>query len=160
MRIFRQIIIVIILLAAQFAMGRLISIGQIQPNLLAIFVVYWLCRLGPRNGIWIGFTIGIVQDLVTTQYIGISSLSYVIMCFIIGKLSSIWPSNSRLAWIGWLFGGMILYGIIYFYFYATGSYLSFGRLFWNFAIPVAIYTTVLGAIWSITPLWKRGIRRS
>lgn len=159
MPVVRQVFIVIVLLAVQAAIGRLLSVGQIQPNLLAIYVFYWLLRRGPRDGIWIGFGIGIVQDIVTTQFIGISSLSYAIACFIIGKLSSIWPSSSRWSWIGWLLGGTVLHGVIYYYFYATGTYLSFGKLLWNFALPTALFTTVLGAIWCVTPWWKPGVKR-
>ena len=156
----RQGIIIIILLAFQAALGRLLSVGQIQPNLLTIYVIYFLLRRGTRDGIWLGLGVGVVQDLVTTQFIGISSLSFGITCFIIGKLHSVWPSNSRLSWIGWLFAGTVLHGLIYFYFYATGSYLSFGKLLWNFALPTALLTTVVGALWSITPWWKASVRRA
>jgi rod shape-determining protein MreD len=155
----RQTIIIIILLALQAALGRLLSIGPIQPNLLTIYVIYFLLRKGTRDAIWLGLGVGIVQDLVTTQFVGISSLSFGITCFIIGKLLSIWPSASRLSWIGWLFGGTVLHGLIYFYFYAASSYLSFGKLLWSFALPTALLTTAVGALWSITPWWKSSIRR-
>jgi rod shape-determining protein MreD len=156
----RQVIIIIVLLALQAALGRLLSVGPIQPNLLTIYVIYFLLRRGTRDGIWLGFGVGIVQDLVTTQFVGISSLSFGITCFIIGKLYSISPSTSRLSWIGWLFAGTVLHGLVYFYFYATGSYLSLGKLLWSFAIPTALLTTAVGALWSITPWWKFSVRRA
>jgi rod shape-determining protein MreD len=159
MPLVRHILIVIILLAVQAAFGRLISLWQIQPNILTIYLFYILLTRGPRDGIWLGFALGIVQDLVTTQFIGISSLSYAITCFIIGKLSMLWSSSSRWAWIGWLLGGTILYNLIYFYFYATGTYLSFGKLLWIYAIPSALFTSVIGALWSLTPWWKLSTRR-
>ncbi len=159
MPVIRHILIIIVLLIVQAAVGRFITIGQIQPNLLTIYVIYMTLRRGPRDGIWIGLIIGIVQDLVTTQFLGISSLSFVITCIIIGKLNNLWPATSRLGWIGWLLGGTLLHGLIYFYFYASGTYLSFGKLVWNYALPSAIYTTVLGAIWSMTPWWKPSVRR-
>ena len=160
MPLFRHVVIIIVLLAVQATLGRLISIGQVQPNFLSIYIIHFLLCRGPRDGIWLGFAIGIVQDIVTTQFIGISALSYAITCFVIGKLSSIWQFSSRWYWIGWLLGGTILYGLIYFYFYATGTYLSFGKLLWSFALPSALFTTVLGALWSATPWWKPSDKRS
>ena len=79
---------------------------------------------------------------------------------IVGKLYNLWPTTSRSGWIGWLLGGTILYGLIYFYFYAAGTYLSFGKLLWYYALPSAIYTTALGILWSFTPWWKSSFRRS
>ena len=159
MPVIRHSIIVIILLVVQAAVGRFIAIGQIQPNLLTIYVIYMtLCR-GARDGIWIGLIIGIILDIVTTQFLGVSSLSFAITCIIIGKLHEVWPTSSRLSWIGWLLGGTLLHGLVYFYFYASGTYLSFGKLLCNYALLSAIYTTILGAVWSITPWWKPLIKR-
>jgi rod shape-determining protein MreD len=159
MLVIRQILIVVVLLAAQVALGPLISVGQIQPNFLAIYVIYWTVRRGPRDGIWLGFAIGIVQDIVTTQFLGISPLSFAITCFIIGKLCALWPASSRWSWMAWLLGGAILHGLVYYYFYAVGTYLSFGMLLWNYALPTALYTALLGALWSLSPWWKPCVRR-
>lgn len=160
MSVLRHIVIVIILLVAQVAVGRFIAIGQIQPNLLAIYVIYITLRRGARDGIWIGLIIGIVQDVITTQFLGISSLSLAITCIIIGKLYNLWPTTSRSGWIGWLLGGTLLHGLLYFYFYASGTYLSFGKLLWFYALPSAIYTTVVGILWSFSPWWKSSFKRS
>jgi cell shape-determining protein MreD len=106
-----------------------------------------------------GLVIGIVQDAVTTQFMGISPLSYVITCFIIGKLGNFYPVSSRWTWIGWLLGGTILQSIIYFYFYASGADLSFWSLMLNYALPGAATTTVVGALWSLSPWWRPTERR-
>jgi rod shape-determining protein MreD len=159
MSVFRQVVIIVLLLAIQAAIGRLVSIGPIQPNFLTIYVIYFLLRRGVRDGIWLGFAVGIVQDLVTTQFIGISCLSYGITCFVIGKLSTFWSGDTRATWLGWLLAGTILHGLIYFFFYATGTSLSFGRLLLNFALPTALVTTLFGALWSVTPWWRSSFRR-
>ena len=155
----RHVLIIAVLLGLQASLGRLISIGPFQPNFLAIYVIYWALRRGPRDGIWIGLAVGIVQDAVTTQFLGISPLSYVIVCFVIGKIGNYYPVSSRVTWIGWLLSGTILQNLIYFYFYASGTDLSFAKLLLNYALPATGSTTVLGALWSLTPWWRPTERR-
>jgi len=91
-------------LLLQLLSSELLSINQISPDFLLIFVIYSTLIYGRLKGLIIGFFIGLISDLVgVSSYFGLYSLlltsaSYLIS-FLIGSYEKVLPYIFHSAWL-------------------------------------------------------------
>ena len=79
------IIILTLLLSLMFSLVML-PLGYIAPEWLLLINIYWAIALPSNNKIFLAFLSGFFVDIVLGQPLGISSLSYVILIYIILNL--------------------------------------------------------------------------
>jgi len=73
---------VLVVLQATFI--PLVSINDVVPDVLMLWVVFNGIRRGQIEGVTGGFFVGLLQDLVTTQFFGLAALSKSIAGFVAG----------------------------------------------------------------------------
>ncbi len=83
-RFLRSAGIVLVLLLLQTTFIPYLSILGYAPDILLPWLVYVALRRGQVEAILYGFGVGFVQDMMTTQFLGLAALSKTICCFIIG----------------------------------------------------------------------------
>ena len=76
--------IVLVLVVLQATFIPLVSIGGVVPDILMVWVVYNGIRRGQIEGVTAGFLVGLMQDLVTTQFFGLAAFSKSIAGFLAG----------------------------------------------------------------------------
>ncbi|RPH96096.1 hypothetical protein EHM69_02250 [candidate division KSB1 bacterium] len=154
MSIIGPIVIAALLLVLDIALGGLLSLGPVRPSLTLPFVVYIGLREGPIPGTLFGGGIGLCADLLGALPLGATSFIYAIIGFMCGKL---WHDGTfRLFWPWGVFLGCsgVFSAVISHYLVSRGTGLAFLPLFLSSGLPGAIYTTILGLLWFLSPLHR------
>ena len=148
------VLLAIIVFALDMGLGQLLSVGPARPSLILLFVVYAGLTRGPIEGTLFGFSLGLGQDILGSLPLGASSFTFAIVGFACGKLwgegqfRMVWP------WSVFVLGGAIFYEAIAAYLHAQSGGLAFSTLYVRAGLTSAIYTTVLGMLWFLSPLHR------
>jgi rod shape-determining protein MreD len=80
----RSALVVIGLLLLQTTFLPFIALGGYLPDLFILYLVYIALRRGQMEATVSGFIIGLLQDMITTQFFGLAALSKTISGFVAG----------------------------------------------------------------------------
>lgn len=80
----RSALTIIGLLLLQTTFLPFIALGRYLPDLFILYLVYIALRRGQIEATISGFIIGLLQDIITTQFFGLASLSKTIAGFVVG----------------------------------------------------------------------------
>jgi len=139
-------------LAADLGLGGLLEFGTIRPSLLLPFVVFSSLKQGPIFGTIAGFILGFLVDSMGGSALGTSSLALCVSGFIPGHIWSNGPFRVHWPWGIFLLICAMLFELIRHLIIARETGLDFTMLFLQSGMPSALYTTVLGVIWFLSPL--------
>ncbi len=81
-------LLLFVLIALQFTVVPLLSLGTVVPNLPLIFVVYHSFRIKKTSALLLGFFVGIVIDLFLGGVIGASAFAMTIAAYIVTFIPS------------------------------------------------------------------------
>ncbi len=142
-------LVLVVLLVLQTTLVPLISVKQITPDILLLYVVFRGIREGRTRSVILGFCAGLLQDLAGTGPAGIVSLATAVAAF----LSCSLPIN-RFEKNVWMVGAVLLTAsvvqqIIIIAFVGGESAFGFFGMVFRYGIPSALYTFCLGWIWTI-----------
>lgn len=124
------------------------SVGMVSPQLVVLFVVYLALREGQLFGMGGGFTIGLLNDLLATHFIGYTSFIGVVAGFVAGffyKESDveIAAKNFSFAWISAITLGVTQLAALPII--ASGE-LNYFYVFLKFTVGTTIYTSLFAMI--------------
>ncbi len=143
---FKYGLISIFLIVLQTQVMRLLTIEGITPDILMIWIVYLALRQGQMKGTLWGFAIGLVFDLVTGNFIGLSAMTKTICGFTAGyfynenKTTLILRSYQFIVIV--LIVGVI-HNTVYFLVFTQGSEIGFFRAIFQYGLATALYTSIL-----------------
>jgi len=80
----RSALVVIGLLLLQTTFLPFIALGGYLPDLFILYLVYIALRRGQIEATISGFIVGLLQDIITTQFFGLAALSKTIAGFVAG----------------------------------------------------------------------------
>ena len=80
----RTALVAILLLLLQTTFIPYVSIWGYLPDIFIPWLIYVALRRGQINATVSGFAVGLLQDLVTTKFLGLAALSKTVSCFIAG----------------------------------------------------------------------------
>ena len=139
----------LILLLLQLNAG-LIAVEKVAPDLLLIYIVVIALLEGQFTAILVGFTAGLLFDLVSNDVIGSNALAKLIVGFIAGFFyeEGMEPGGAigTFRFLGIVALTSFLHNIIYYFFYVQPAELSFLSIFLRGGLPGMLYTTVLSAL--------------
>ena len=134
----------IVLFIVQSVFVPHLAILGVTPDVLLIFLVYWVCRHGRFGGVILGFFTGLVQDLTGHSVAGLFALSKSIACFIAASLTrNRYDLNPN-------FLGFVLFitTLSHHLVYAFVEYLNvssgFFQAVFRYVIPSTFYTVFIG----------------
>ena len=81
-----MLIILITIILGLFISLITLPLGYYAPEWMILIVIYWAIALPSNNKLFLAFLIGIIVDIVYGQVLGISSLFYVLMVYIVLRL--------------------------------------------------------------------------
>ncbi len=132
-------------LILQQTVVRIISIGDVRPDILLICLVAISLRYGSVVGLFCGFLIGLVQDVYAVETLGVNALAKCLVGYGVGLLDErvlkIMPATK----VFFLAGAFFIHDFIYDF--AAGykpAYMAY--LFLNYSLPSGIYTLLFGAL--------------
>jgi len=147
-------LIALVLLILDASLGGLLTLGPVRPSLTLPFVVYVGLLRGAVPGTLFGAALGLATDILGALPLGATSFAYCAVGFACGKLwhegafRILWP------WGTFLFAGAAFSELVAHYLVSRGTGLALGPLLLVSGLPGALYTTVLGLLWFLSPLHR------
>ncbi len=126
-----------------------VSIANIIPDILLIWVVFVAIKLGQIPATIIGFSVGLTIDLTSGHFIGLSALSKTVAGFLAGyfynenKIDYTLGSYQFLVIVGFV---SLLHNVIYFVIFVQGSDVGFWTAVFRFGLFSTAYTVALATL--------------
>lgn len=139
---------------AQSSLGAAISIGGVTPDIPLILAVLLGLRLGPEGGCLIGFSAGLLQDVLGGGLLGAQALTKALVGFVAGLLGGrLWVSNPVVQVSGLvvltLAEGLLRYSVLRLVHFPA----ELGGLMLQVILPQALYNGFLGAACVLALSW-------
>ena len=81
-----MLVIIITIILGLFISLITLPLGYYAPEWILLIVVYWAMAVPSNNKLFLAFLVGIIVDIVYGQVLGISSLFYVLLVYVILRL--------------------------------------------------------------------------
>lgn len=133
---------------------------NISPDLVIIAIAYIGAKEGKIYGMLYGFSVGLLIDVLSGSFFGLSALSYSMAAFIAGFFKTE-NENFVYKWYFMItvFTASFISNVIYYGFYFQGTPLNFTFILLSYVMTSSTYTTLISFIYTIFPR-KKGIDRS
>ncbi|MGH2568118.1 MAG: rod shape-determining protein MreD [Bacteroidota bacterium] len=142
----RSSLVALALLLLQTTFIPFLSLGEYLPDVLLIWVVFIAVRRGQVEAAISGFAVGLAQDLVTTQFLGLAALAKTVSGFAAGYFfnenkTEITLSSYRFVLIVLL--ASMIHNIVYFMIFLQGVEAPLIVTTLRFSILTGLYTSLL-----------------
>lgn len=145
----RLILITLLFVTLQTTIVSFTSIANIIPDVMLIWIVYIAITQGQIPATVYGFAIGLLLDLISGQFLGLSALSKTIAGFLAGYFFHENKIDLNLANYQFLiFVGIssVVHNLIYFIIFTQGSDVGLFTAVFRFGLLSALYTTFVATI--------------
>lgn len=138
------LILLVASLLLQTSVLEVVSVAGVKPDLVMLIVVLNGFLLGPREGAFLGYIGGMVEDLFLGQYIGFNAISKMVAGYFAGAAGERLYKENILVATGVTFfsacAGLIVNYLLLFY---LGLHVSPFYALLRMALPTALYTSLL-----------------
>jgi rod shape-determining protein MreD len=131
---------------AQVAVIPRIAIGGIRPDLTVLLVVLAGLRGGPITGTIVGFLLGLFQDLLVPETLGMNALAKALVGWQAGKLSGQLAMDGPPLYLGLVTAAVLAHDFVYLLCFTRFELGRFFAMFFTHAVPTAIYTGLFSAL--------------
>jgi len=145
-RHFKYFLFALMLITVQTKVMSVFSLEGITPDLLLIWLIYIAIKNDQLTATIWGFTIGIMFDLATGNFIGLSALSKTIAGFIAGYFynenkAAMTLGSYRFVIIVLLIS--VVHNSIYFTAFTRGSEIGLWRAIFQYGLATTFYTAAV-----------------
>ena len=144
--IIKYVVIYFLLLFIETNLLHLISIKNITPDLILVYVLLVSMREKRNKVVIVGFASGLIQDVFTTKLFGLFALSKTITGFLGGFFQQRRIEYKLLYLSAVFFVLIFIHELIYQIIYSLGGDISFSTLLFYSIIPRTIYTLAVAVI--------------
>lgn len=140
---------------------RRLAIVTITPNLSLILIVFWAILNGSEKGRRLGIWIGLLQDFMFCDVIGIYGLLYYIIGHFSGYFNKDFYRGHFILPLVVVIGADLLYGIFQYFIYCFFSGdLYFGFYLLHKILPEVCYTALVSVpLYPLVRLLHRGTKK-
>jgi rod shape-determining protein MreD len=159
----RSALVALALLLLQTTFIPYLSIGGFVPDIFLIWVVYVAIRRGQLEATVTGFVVGLLQDAVSMQFFGLSSLTKTIAGFVAGYFFNDNSTEQTLGsyrFLTILFLSSFVHNIIYYGVFLQGIQDSVFTTMIEFSFFTSLYTVLLGVFPMFTFVRKHRFSQS
>jgi rod shape-determining protein MreD len=145
----RSALVVIGLLLLQTTFLPFIALGGYLPDLFIIYLVYIALRRGQIEATISGFIIGLLQDILTTQFFGLAALSKTIAGFVAGYFFNENTAEQTLGsyrYVLLVALCSVVHNLLYFIFFFQGSNDSVVFSTVEYTMGTTLYTCVISVL--------------
>lgn len=160
LRYVRYALLSLIFIVLQTKVMRLLAVEGITPDILTIWIVYIALKEGQLPATLWGFGIGLLFDLGTGNFVGLSALTKTISGFCSGYFYNENKTLLTLASYRFLLIVLlvsVIQNTVYFSIYSQGSEIGLLRAVLQVGLATAFYTTT----WTLLPMFafaRRSLR--
>lgn len=145
----RLIAFVFILLAflMQTTIFKLIALADVVPNIMLVVTISYAYLRGRTSGLMIGFTCGLMLDMMYGSVIGLYAFIFMTIGFLVGFCRKLYFTDSMLLPTVLI----AMSDLVYCFYYYITEFLMRGRLHFLFYfvhkfLPEILYTTLVGIV--------------
>jgi rod shape-determining protein MreD len=145
----RYALIIVALFVLQSTFVRFIAIESITPDILVIWIVYLALRYGQIHATVAGFLLGLIMDIISGNFLGLSALSKTVCGFIAGYFYDETKTPRILATYRFaltVFFGSLVHNVIYFTIFVQGSESPFWRTLAMSGLTTSFYTSAFSLL--------------
>ncbi|MGE5315211.1 MAG: rod shape-determining protein MreD [Acidobacteriota bacterium] len=145
----RIILITVLLVALQTTLIPFLSVANIIPDILLIWVVYTALQSGQIPATVLGFSAGLLVDLLSGQFLGLSALSKTIVGFAAGYFYNDNKVDFTIARYQFLIIVALMsfiHNLIYFTVFVQGTDIGLIAAMLRFGLFATIYTTAVALL--------------
>ena len=145
----RYALAVVGLLLLQTTFLPLITLGGYLPDLFILYLVMVALRRGQVEATIHGFIIGLLQDVVTTQFFGLAALSKTIAGFIVGYFyneNTVEQTLGSYRFVLLVALCSVIHNLIYFIIFFQGGSGSVVLSTLESTLGMLLYTSVIGVL--------------
>ncbi len=149
----------LLLLLVHILVLNLFSLWGFTPDLLLILAVWIALSEGRFTGLFAGFFIGLMFDIITNDVVGTNALSKTIAAFVAGffyREGKTARTIGSLRFLLIVFLSSLVHNLVYFFFYIKASELSYTSFFIENGLAISLYTTVFAVFAMFIKMPKRG----
>lgn len=152
MKVVRYVIISVLLVIVQTSLIHLLTLEGVTPDILTIWVVYLAVREGQLRGTVWGFAVGLLFDVVSGGFFGLSALTKTVSGFCAGYFYN--ENKTPLTLSSYRFLVIVLivsmiHNTLYFLIDTQGSDVGLIRAIFQVGVATTFYTT----IWTLVPMF-------
>ncbi|NUN68585.1 MAG: rod shape-determining protein MreD [Bacteroidetes bacterium] len=145
----RLLLITLVLITLQTTIVSFTSIANIIPDVMLIWIVTIAVTQGQIPATVYGFGIGLVLDLVSGQFLGLSALSKTVAGFLAGYFyheNKIGINLANYQFLIFTGTAAFAHNLIYFIIFTQGSDVDLFTAVFRFGLFSTLYTTFIAAI--------------
>ncbi|MBI3787468.1 MAG: rod shape-determining protein MreD [Ignavibacteriales bacterium] len=145
----RSAFIVLGLLLLQTTFIPFLSIGGFLPDVFVVWIVYTAIRRGQIEATVAGFIVGLLQDVVTTQFFGLGAMSKTVCGFAAGYFFNENNTEQILGSYRFILITLIcslIHNVLYYGMFLQGSGDSVLSNILEFSIATTIYTCIISVL--------------
>lgn len=144
----RRKIVIALMVAVCFLLQstvfQTLAIGSISPNLLIILVASFGFMGGKKEGMYVGFFCGLLEDIFYGRLLGMHALIYMYIGYANGYFNSIFYEDDIKLPLGLISGSELIYGLgTYVIMFVMRSRFAFPYYLVHIIIPELIYTIIM-----------------
>ncbi len=148
-RTIADILLSLLLFLVHSTLVKFLSIRDITPDILVVWIVYLSIREGQLVGTVAGFLIGLAVDLMSGSdgMLGLSALAKTVAGFAAGYFYNENKTQQTLGGYPFIIAvavASLLHNIIYFVIFLQGSPLGLQSIILMYGIPATLYTAAVG----------------
>ena len=143
----RRIVTVLIILIGflfQCTVFKTLSIGSISPNLMVIITSSFGFMKGKKEGLWVGFFCGLLEDIFYGRLLGMHAVIYMYIGYTNGKFNRLFfPDDIKLPLL-LIFLSDLAYGLLYYItLFLMRSRFQIDFYFLHIILPEIVYTLLM-----------------
>ncbi|MGY8823418.1 MAG: rod shape-determining protein MreD [Candidatus Latescibacterota bacterium] len=153
----RHTLLLLLSFVLQTTWVELMEISSLKPDLILLVLIYAALREGPLTATVLGFAVGFLQDIYMPTDLGLNALVKSAVGFTIGYGRSRIVGDNIQVQVILILGTVLVHDLVY---YIGTSAISLVELpfFWlRYSLGRAIYTGLIGSIFSAASLVRRRI---
>jgi rod shape-determining protein MreD len=151
----RYIFFLLLAFVVQTTWLDFIEVSALKPDLILLVLIYAALREGPLTATALGFAIGFLQDVYMPADLGLNALTKSAVGFSVGYGRSRIVGDNIQVQITLIFCTVLVHDLIY-YLGSSAISLAEAPYFWlRYGLGRAIYTGLIGSLFSTVSLLRR-----
>lgn len=143
----RKIVIILIICISfllQSTVFKTLAIGSISPNLMIIITSSFGFMKGKKEGLWVGFLCGLLEDIFYGRLLGMHAMIYMYIGYANGYFNHIFYGDDIKLPISLISVSELVYGLgMYMIMFMMRSRFAFSYYLVRIILPELLYTIII-----------------
>jgi len=153
-------VIIYVCFLLQSTVFKALSIGSISPNFMIILTSSFGFMAGKKEGLWVGFFCGLLEDIFYGRLLGMHALMYMYIGYANGYFNRIFYGDDIKLPIALISLSELFYGLgTYVVMFLMRSRFAFSYYFTRIIVPELVYTLVVTLV-IYRPIYRIHLEKS